>query len=62
MWEESKNSTKIMLLVSTLNNCTKVVFAISDIKSTKSLNVVFTIHCAYNVHCYLTQSCTKQNK
>lgn len=59
------NCMKIMLLAPSVNNCTKVVVAITDIKkfqSTKSLNVVFTIHCAYNVHCYLTESCTKQNK
>lgn len=35
-----------------VKNCTKVVVAITDIKksfqSTKSLNVVFTVHCAYN--------------
>lgn len=57
--------TKITPLTPSVNNRTKVVVAITDIKkfqSTKSLNVVFTIHCAYNVHCYLTDSCTKQNK
>lgn len=45
-------------------NCTKVVVTVTGKKkkfrSTKSLNVVFTIHCAYNVHCYSTGNCTKQ--
>lgn len=66
-WKKVKmnNCTKIMRLAPSVINCTKVVVAITDIQkfqSTKSLNVVFTIHCAYNMHCYLTENCTKQNK